>query len=587
MELIKQEIKICSLNSHGIKGNLAYVEKLSSENDIVFISEHWLYNNEQIFFDSITKNRKVFFYSAMDDTHRIGRPFGGLCWLINNNFEIISYEFISSHLSVIKIKIGNRILAIIGVYCIYNNNTSEHIIIYENQLAIISGICEQLNDENLDYVLLGDFNADPYRNKYVFDKRLNEFITNNNLINCLSIKTHQFTYSNAISNSCIDHIFMNHSLNIVNKSCQIEYNINNTSDHNAMKLNLEVIGTILTSYNNKDSTQCNINTLRRNKKIINWSSSKSNELYRFFVEDKLSKIKFNSIFKIDEIENFKSNIDLLYNTINSALIDSIEDVNYILNGNKVKDIHKQSWWTNELFHLKRKIKESRYLYSNDQSEDNRLNYKIHKKNFRRIQRRNIFMYETNKSKNIEHLYEINNKDSFWKAFNSYKNGDKSISYSDSQVNDLFTHFKKLFHSTNEEVTDDNHKQNINQRVKSYYNECKTSYHNKDKIYVNNRLIEECIEEMNASNSHGWDGVCSNMVKNGNSYSLIRLLKSLFNSIICSGFIPTDFNRVIINPIIKDNKKKAFEINNYRPVSISNCFSQIFERIILKLLPQIY
>ncbi len=86
--------------------------------------------------------------------------------------------------------------------------------------------------------------------------------------------------------------------------------------------------------------------------------------------DKLSKIKFNSIFKIDEIENFKSNIDLLYNTINSALIDSIEDVYYILYGNKVKGIHKQSWWTNELFHLKRKIKESRYLYSNDQSEDN-------------------------------------------------------------------------------------------------------------------------------------------------------------------------------------------------------------------------
>ena len=78
--------------------------------------------------------------------------------------------------------------------------------------------------------------------------------------------------------------------------------------------------------------------------------------------------------------------------------------------------------------------------------------------------------------------------------------------------------------------------------------------------------------MNASNSHGWDGVCSNMVKNGNSYSLIRILNSLFNSIICSGFIPNEFNRVIINPIIKDNKKKAFEINNFRPVSISNCIA---------------
>ena len=183
-------------------------------------------------------------------------------------------------MSLIKIKIGNRILAVIGVYCFYNNNTLENIIIYENQLAIMSGICEQLNDENLEYVLLGDFNADPYRNKYVFDKRLNEFITNNNLINCLSIKTHQFTYSNAISNSCIDHIFMNHSLNIVNKSCQIEYNINNTSDHNAMKLNLEVIGTILTSYTVKK--KCNLSLHIYVLVILNTLSVPIYTFFRFY-----------------------------------------------------------------------------------------------------------------------------------------------------------------------------------------------------------------------------------------------------------------------------------------------------------------
>jgi hypothetical protein len=190
----------------------------------------------------------------------------------------------------------------------------------------------------------------------------------------------------------------------------------------------------------------------------------------------------------------------------------------------VNGIHKQSWWTNELFHLKKKVKESRCFYLNNQSDDNRVNYKIHKKNFRRIQRRNMFIYEKNKSKNIEHLFEINNKDSFWKAFNSYKYGDKKISFSDSQANDLFNHFQKLFQSNYEDIEDVNHKQTINQRVNLYYNECKSNYHDKEKIYVNNRLIEDCIEEMNALNCHGWDGVCSNMIKNGNSDSLIRLLK---------------------------------------------------------------
>ena len=76
------------------------------------------------------------------------------------------------------------------------------------------------------------------------------------------------------------------------------------------------------------------------------------------------------------------------------------------------------------------------------SEDNRLNYKIHKKNFRRIQRRNIFIYERNKSKNIEHLFEINNKEDFWKAFYSFKNKFKNDPYSDSQSSRLFDHFTK-------------------------------------------------------------------------------------------------------------------------------------------------
>ena len=39
------------------------------------------------------------------------------------------------------------------------------------------------------------------------------------------------------------------------------------------------------------------------------------------------------------------------------------------------------------------------------------------------------MYEKNKSKNIENLLEINNKEDFWKALSSYKNSDKNEKYS--------------------------------------------------------------------------------------------------------------------------------------------------------------
>ena len=92
--------------------------------------------------------------------------------------------------------------------------------------------------------------------------------------------------------------------------------------------------------------------------------------------------------------------------------------------------------------------------------------------------------------------------------------------------------------------------------------------------------------MKASNSCGYDGVNANMVKNGKSPLLIYLIKNLINAIISSGHIPDAFNRTIIKPILKDKNKKVFDPNNYRPISISNCIAQIFERVILKLSPNL-
>ena len=101
MVISNQNIKIFSLNTHGIKGNLVYVEKHCMESDIVFISEHWLNNSEQNIIEATSSDKKIFFHSAMDDAQRNGRPFGGFCWIINSDIEFVSYDFISSNISLI------------------------------------------------------------------------------------------------------------------------------------------------------------------------------------------------------------------------------------------------------------------------------------------------------------------------------------------------------------------------------------------------------------------------------------------------------------------------------------------------------
>ena len=54
---------------------------------------------------------------------------------------------------------------------------------------------------------------------------------------------------------------------------------------------------------------------------------------------------------------------------------------------------------------------------------------------------------------------------------------------------------------------------------------------------------------------------------------------IFNSILYSGNIPKGVNISIMKPILKDHYKKTDEVNCIRPISIPNCFFQIFEKLI--------
>jgi hypothetical protein len=54
----------------------------------------------------------------------------------------------------------------------------------------------------------------------------------------------------------------------------------------------------------------------------------------------------------------------------------------------------------------------------------------------------------------------------------------------------------------------------------------------------------------------------------------------------SAKIPDKLNISIIKPILKDSGKNTEDLNNIRPISISTCFAQIFEKLILILSPEL-
>ncbi|VVC42488.1 Reverse transcriptase domain [Cinara cedri] len=94
--------------------------------------------------------------------------------------------------------------------------------------------------------------------------------------------------------------------------------------------------------------------------------------------------------------------------------------------------------------------------------------------------------------------------------------------------------------------------------------------------INTLEVNNIISNMKGDSAPGKDGISNNIVKQIKE-SLSEILAHIFNTILWEGTIPDYFKSAIVTPIYKNGDKKL--INNYRPISLLNIFSKIFERAI--------
>ena len=59
-------------------------------------------------------------------------------------------------------------------------------------------------------------------------------------------------------------------------------------------------------------------------------------------------------------------------------------------------------------------------------------------------------------------------------------------------------------------------------------------------------------------------------------SLPAALTKLFNLCIIHGFVPDNFSKSVIVPVVKDKNGKTDSIDNYRLPSLVSMFSKVFE-----------
>ena len=86
------------LNTRGFNSNIVYINSLISIYNIIFLSEHWLFDHEINKLNNMNDNVKVYFQSDLLYKQK-GRAFGGLCWLIHKNIKVLKHEFHNSKLT--------------------------------------------------------------------------------------------------------------------------------------------------------------------------------------------------------------------------------------------------------------------------------------------------------------------------------------------------------------------------------------------------------------------------------------------------------------------------------------------------------
>ena len=468
-----------------------------------------------------------------------------------------------------EIETENDTLLLIGVYIPFDDNSAYRYAQLKSTLELIASIIE----DNLDKTVLvvGDFNADLKREKR-YDKLLNEFVRDNELdcYDYLFENASKTTYKNGKYTSHIDHILGLHKNFDKVETCEIIYNELNLSDHNAICLKLKNLNPILS-------------TDDKNWKKFHkfaWHNDAFVDTYDHIANELIEQFEFNVSENSDRDTMCKLVDDKIMELSKLLLRAARKAEDIVCRKNKKKVDH--SAWSNELKELNDKMNKWHNTFKNNNCEKARDLWKYFKVRFREQQRIEINKRDKSRILDLEKLKKMN-RNKFWKIIKAEKNRNSKMK-KDSNVNISFSEFSeyysKLFFN-NIEDTEDHAIMKAEVRKKTI--------ELKDQLFddvFDSEMINNAIKTLKKGKSTGFDYISGEMLIFCKSTKLREILRDIFNSIIKFGLILKNLNISAITPI----PKKAGITKNpddYRPISVSNVFSILYERLILQKIEHIF
>ncbi len=588
-------LRIASYNMHGWNNGELYLNHLCDNNDVVFVTEHWLLPQNLSALHNCNSDFSAYAVSGITDIESFaksgGRPYGGLgvLWsknLHNLNVKVIDVDHLHRCLAI-EIIAGKIMYICILVYLPVYENTDD----YEDNLLFCSSFIDAVAsnyvfDNETILMVCGDFNFDMHKLQTSKRLQLTKDVLNEFDLCCcddLDINKVGYTYHHDTLGlfSLIDHVFIQKQSTESIIAYAVLPDGDNCSDHYAISItlrcNLSALGVnVAFSDASKDESDT----------PIIWNSGDTNA-YSKMCQEGLVSLGYPTCYSCSypcshtdhktELTNFANNMaDVLYQAAKACFVS------------KHRGFQKY-YWSEELNNLKQLSIASHKAWKESGSprngpvNDNRLLCKQRYKCAIREAKRN-----SGKKVNNKLVNDIVNNDqkSFWKLWNSKFNPK--------------LHSKRLI-----ENLSDNDK--ISQGFGDYFKhnfidsgdnaELKNKFLNMFEKYciVNNEkdgIIDSCllsIDEVLAAilqlakqKAPGIDKLCAEHLIYA-SNAIAQPLCDLFNACIVHGCVPESFATSIIVPVEKDKIGGANTFDNFRPISLVTMFSKVLEICLAKKL----
>ena len=180
-------------------------------------------------------------------------------------------------------------------------------------------------------------------------------------------------------------------------------------------------------------------------------------------------------------------------------------------------------------------------------------------------------------------YDLLSHDSnrFWKNWNKIESRNCDVSCVDGNIShkDIANAFSSTFRKVYDNA-DTNSEATLSREFDTHFSQYRESHKNDNlsPYFISWSELLVCISKVKTGKATG-SFVKPQHLLHGSPLLAIHI-HLLFNAFIQHEYVPNDFLHTVVTPIIKDTAASHSDSTNYRPVTLSCLFSQLFEHAVL-------